>query len=264
MVIKSKNIGLTLTTDEIALRNNLSVEEVKNKIEDIRNTLTPLTKEITVVENGVSKKFMVSRLGVGPIITSTNRFYLFEFSIDDKWQKYEILFNGNLGTNKMPITNGKHLFLRVDSACETGQKFGDKTCECKEQLDKATALIEKEGGMIIHIPSHDGRGKGLAFKLATMALQEELKLNTVEAALALTDEIDVRTYTGIVAILKFFDVPKDLYILTNNSDKLKVFYDNNYNVNMVDLVIPPTEHTKHHLSAKQEYLGHKGLIRGDK
>jgi len=66
--------------DEIASRNNISVEEVKTKLEDIRNTPTSLTKETAVVEKGVSKKFMVSRLGVGPIITSTKRFHLFEFT----------------------------------------------------------------------------------------------------------------------------------------------------------------------------------------
>ena len=144
--------------------------------------------------------------------------------------------------------------------------FGDRTCECREQLALALETIGDAGeGMVINIPRQDGRGLGLPFKLATLWLQTLLKMNTVEAAEAITPDgvIDARTYGGVIGILKFFGIPTTMKInlATNNVHKARVFDENGYSVEgYTPVVIPPTEHTSHHLYAKQEHMGHIGLI----
>lgn len=118
---------------------------------------------------------------------------------------------------------------------------------------------------MINIPHQDGRGMGNPFKLATLSLQEQLCLTTVEAASVLTDAgtIDKRTYAGVIAILRFLRISQkcEIGLMTNNPYKLNVFEENGYRaVAMVPVVIPPTHYTRRHLESKQLYLGHKGLV----
>jgi GTP cyclohydrolase II len=138
----------------------------------------------------------------------------------------------------------------------------DNTCECREQLHETMQnIIDNEEGMIVHIPHQDGRGKGIPFKLATLFLQKELGLNTVESAayLANKDKIDVRTYAGVVGVLKFFNIDPEITkinLATNNPDKLKVFEENGYTIDNTPLQIKPNDNTRHHLDAKKKYLEH--------
>ena len=73
-------------------------------------------------------------------------------------------------------------------------------------------MIDAAGeGILIHIRTQDGRGMGLPFKLATLYLQRELGLHTVEAANMLSGgrSIDNRSYTGAIAVLKFLGCGPD-------------------------------------------------------
>ncbi len=123
-------------------------------------------------------------------------------------------------------------------------------------------------GIVINIPNQDGRGMGNHFKLATLSLQEQLRLTTVEAASVLTDAgtIDKRSYAGVIAILRFLRVSQkcEIGLMTNNPYKLSVFGENGYRaVALVPVVIPPTHYTRRHLESKQLYLGHKELVSPD-
>ncbi len=258
-----KQIDLEISVDAIAERNGITVDEVRSRMDRIKKTLLPFEKQVEIVEEGNRNAYSISRGGAGPLITSAGKFYLFDFHIDDSWGDYEVIYKGDLDDEKMPLFGDKPLLLRIDSGCGTGQKYGDLTCECKDQLIAAMRMIEENGsGMIIHIPEHEGRGKGLPFKLATLALEDELKVNTVEAAAILAKDIDVRTYGGAIGILKFFRVKEGrIDVITNNPEKTKVFAENGYVVNMVDIVIAPNEHTEMHLIAKEKLLGHRNLIR---
>ncbi|MDD4989687.1 MAG: hypothetical protein PHW31_00005 [Candidatus Pacebacteria bacterium] len=167
----------------------------------------------------------------------------------------------------IPVFKDKDkIVLRIDSGCETGQVFGDLTCECREQLHLTLKTIAETGeGMIINIPHQDGRGMGLTFKLATLWMQDVLGVNTVESAslLAPGGVIDIRTYSGVICILKFFGIPETckINLATNNPKKAEVFAENGFAVmDYIPIVIEPNENTKAHLVAKQEYLGHKNLV----
>jgi GTP cyclohydrolase II len=127
-------------------------------------------------------------------------------------------------------------------------------------------IAEVGEGMLINIPLQDGRGMGLTFKLATLWIQDVLGVNTVESAsmLAPGGVIDTRTYSGIICILKFFGIPTTcrINLATNNPKKAEVFAENGYTVaNYFPVVIEPNEHTKSHLQAKQDHLGHKGIVK---
>lgn len=252
--------------NEIAQRYSIPVEEVLECVERARRSMVPKTKNLDVVEGGKVWKLRVTREGLGPLKTVQGNFYQFSFKVDDKWGKYSVLIMSDLSQDFYPIfRDTQNLVLRTDSGCETGQLFGDLTCECREQLHQSMAKIAENGeGMVINIPRQDGRGMGLPFKLGTLRLQTELGVDTVESASMLEPDgsRDVRTYAGVVAILKFLQIPGQtlIHLKTNNPKKVEVFKENGYQVAPEPNVISPTPDTIRHLRAKQKELGHIDLV----
>lgn len=254
---------------------SIPYEKVKAILQRVRLSIRPTSKVLKVVDSGSETEVVVKRTGVGPINTPFGKFYLFAFTLDDAWGQYFALVKApQLNEEWMPMfADTSKVILRIDSGCETGQRFHDNTCECSPQLDGAMKLISERGeGIIINIPNQDGRGKGLPFKLGTLELQEELKFDTVLAATVMLqldehgDEniisdinaIDSRTYAGCIAVLKFFDIPVSttIELATNNPKKTEIFGKNGYTISSIPIVIPPTESTEKHLQAKQNHLGH--------
>lgn len=258
-----------LSLEDIGKKANLSKQKVAKFINLIKRSMQPFSKRISVLENGVMRYYQVERRGIGILNTSYGKFWEYNFAIDDQWKKYSVIVKAKIDTDLLiPIFNDKkRLVLRTDSGCETGQLYKDLTCECREQLHLAIKTIaEGEEGMIISIPGQDGRGMGLTFKLATLWIQDELKLNTVESAalLAPGGVIDVRTYSGVIGILKFFGINETctINLATNNPKKAEVFVENGYSITeYIPIVIEPNSHTKQHLLAKQNHLGHKNLVK---
>lgn len=256
---------------DIAQKAGMSVEETENFLTLVKRSMETSSRRISVIEDGNIRYYNVERRGVGIIKTQYGNFWQYNFSIDDQWGKYSIIVKAEIDKNSFnPIFHKKdYLILRTDSGCETGQVFGDMTCECKEQLHLSMKKIAEEGeGMIVHIPHQDGRGMGLNFKLATLWMQEVLRIDTVESAslLAPCGIIDTRTYSGIICILKFFKIQKEcrINLATNNPKKAEIFQENGYVVNdYVPIVIKPNNFTIDHLRAKQNHLGHKGLVEED-
>lgn len=258
---------MELNLKTVAARSNRTIEDVQHLISQAKQSMIPLGKQVSVVEDGATRWLIITRQGVGTIISDFGEFHQFDFRIDDAWCKYSVLFFGTLDSNLNPaLENKQHLLMRIDSGCETGQLFGDRTCECREQLTLAMQTIAEHGeGLIINIPHQDGRGLGLPFKLATLRLQAQLKLNTVEAAniIAPNGVIDIRTYSGVVGILKYFGISTTtkMNLATNNPRKAMVFEENGYVVSdYTSVVIPATDLTREHLQAKQRHLGHINLI----
>lgn len=252
--------------EEIATRNNTDSEKVRGIISSVRKAMKPLHREFNVRENGIERRYVVIRHGIGSLKTPYGHFWLFNFFVNDRWKLYSVIVRGRLSANFTPIfENPKKIVLRMDSGCDSGQKFTDITCDCRDQLLLAMREIARIGeGVVINMPPQDGRGMGSPFKLATMSLQEQLRLTTVEAASILTKggPIDKRSYAGAVAILRFFRVSKtrEIELMTNNPHKFVMFEENGYRTKRMSVVVTPTAHTRPHLEAKQLYLGHKGLV----
>ena len=191
---------------------------------------------------------------------------LFHIQVNDEWRDYYVLYIGLLDQNKMPNlaeNNDKEIIVRIDSGCLTGMVFGDRTCDCHEQLSIAIdSAIENGIGFIIHIPSQDGRGMGIDFKLKTLDEQYYNHLNTVESAKKVShlENIDRRTYHGAVGCLKFLGVKLNmrLNIATNNPERIEAFKlagFTNLNTSRVFATYISDE-VKKHLAAKQQFLGH--------
>jgi 3,4-dihydroxy 2-butanone 4-phosphate synthase / GTP cyclohydrolase II len=251
----------------LSSQNDLAVEQTQQIIEQTKKARKPIGDVIPVCEGHQTSNLTIVRQGVGILQTKYGRFWQYFFTIHDFWQQYHVLFKGDLDQDLMPkLAHPQSLLMRIDSGCLTGQVFGDQTCDCKQQLELAKQMIQEQGeGLIIHIPTQDGRGMGIAMKLGTLSLQDQLGMNTVESALALNpdDKIDRRTYGGVIAILKFLgiDTNTTISLATNNPKKLSIFSENNYQVKAISVIIPPTEKTLAHLKAKEEFFQHQLFLK---
>ena len=109
--------------------------------------------------------------------------------------------------------------VRVHSECLTGEAFGSLKCECGPQLDAALDTIQRDGGVVVYLRGHEGRGIGLINKLRAYRLQEE-GLDTLDANLALGLPIDARDYGAATAILQDLGI-ESVRLLTNNPEKVR-------------------------------------------
>ena len=64
------------------------------------------------------------------------------------------------------------VLVRVHSECLTGDALGSLRCDCGPQLDAALSRVAVEGGVVVYLRGHEGRGIGLAAKVAAYALQD--------------------------------------------------------------------------------------------
>lgn len=265
--------GIDVDIERIAAEKGHTADEVLRSIEHIKSALVPDSRTFDVTEGGRRKTLTVTRIGVGPLITEFGRFWQYCFEVDDEWQSYEVLARADLDLRTLaPVFDtSKEIIVRPDSGCATGQRFTDLTCDCRDQLLVAMKKIAEAGqGLIVHMPTQDGRGKGLGFKLVTLWLQHELPVNTVESASLATIDgyIDVRTYAGVVAILQYLGVsangdaanPPRLVLAVNNPKKVSVFLENGFEiVRRHPVTVAPTAYTRRHFEAKKHILGHHDL-----
>lgn len=258
---------IEISPSEISTSLGVRGDKLTELLELIRKAQVPLAREFEVLEAGARRVVRVERRGVGPLEPPFGDFWNFEFFLDDGWGSYQALVKAELNYRTLlpAFDYNREIVLRTDSGCSSGQRFGDQTCDCQAQLMLAMEAITNHGqGLIVHIPEQDGRGKGLPFKLGTLWIQKALGLDTVVSASLLTEDdlIDVRTYAGSVAVLRFLEVSQAarLVVATNNPEKLRCLQDNGFRVcDILPVATPPTSKTAHHFQAKIRHLGHQGL-----
>ena len=142
--------------------------------------------------------------------------------------------------------------VRVHSECLTGDAIGSLKCDCRDQLEYALKLINKEGGMVIYL-RQEGRNIGLLNKVNAYALQDK-GFNTIEANHQLGFSADERTYEIVTKILHHFDIHK-IRLLTNNPEKIKSISDVEV-VERVPIVMEANAHNKGYLDTKKDEMGH--------
>ena len=111
--------------------------------------------------------------------------------------------------------------IRVHSNCLTGDIFGSRRCECGPQLESAIDRIaeDPQGGYLIYMAGHEGRGIGLWAKAATYLLQDAGE-DTYQANQSLGLPDDSRDFSDAAVLLKHFGQGRRIRLLTNNPKKL--------------------------------------------
>jgi 3,4-dihydroxy 2-butanone 4-phosphate synthase/GTP cyclohydrolase II len=175
---------------------------------------------------------------------------------DQNWQI--TTFTSNFGTEQAILKFGELTttpLVRIHSECLTGDVFGSQRCDCGAQLLKSIELIQKQGsGLIIYLRDHEGRGIGLAQKIAAYELQDKGE-NTVQANILLGHAVDDRSYADAAQILKNLGITQ-IDLLSNNPDKFTQLIKAGIKVNQLPLQTPSTSYNTEYLKSKKEILNH--------
>mmetsp|Transcript_24036 Transcript_24036/g.55298 ORF Transcript_24036/g.55298 Transcript_24036/m.55298 type:complete len:567 (+) Transcript_24036:122-1822(+) len=115
--------------------------------------------------------------------------------------------------------SGDDVVVRVHDQCMTSEVLGSTRCDCKEQLEDTMRLLGETGRGIIIYLQQEGRGIGLANKIAAYGLQDT-GLDTVDANLKLGFADESRTYDVVPTILDDLGI-NSIKLLTNNPFKVK-------------------------------------------
>ncbi|MDQ4138845.1 MAG: GTP cyclohydrolase II, partial [Actinomycetota bacterium] len=152
------------------------------------------------------------------------------------------------------VTDGT--LVRVHSECLTGGAFGSLKCECGPQLDAAMETIARDGGVVVYLRGHEGRGIGLVNKLRAYRLQEQ-GMDTLDANLALGLPADSRDYGAAVGILRDLGL-SSVRLLSNNPEKMRQLTQHGMNVEeLVPLLVGVASENEGYLEAKRDRMGHR-------
>jgi GTP cyclohydrolase II len=154
---------------------------------------------------------------------------------------------------------GRAPLARLHSECLTGDAFGSERCDCGPQLERSLERVAAEGGIVVYLRGHEGRGVGLISKLQAYALQDN-GFDTVDAQTELGLPIDAREYAAGGAILADLGL-RAVRLLTNNPMKVNAMRDYGIEVAAVErLSMVPGEYNKTYLRTKRDRMGHDLIL----
>jgi GTP cyclohydrolase II len=160
---------------------------------------------------------------------------------------------GALDSNHLPL-------VRAHSGCRTGDTFGSKACDCGQQLTDTIAMMKEQGGALLYLPHHEGRGIGLNEKIKAYALMRRLpEIDTYAANRALGHDADARDYTCAAAMINALGITQ-LRLVTGNPEKAGNLsaLGREYGFDVVETV--PTR--RHETSGNMLYLEAKERLGG--
>lgn len=148
---------------------------------------------------------------------------------NDVWKLYYIISK----FHESELASSDSVLLRIDSGCVSGQIYDDASCDCLDQLHTALSHMHRDTnhqGIIVHIPTHDGRGYGTAPKAETEIykrggkgrIHETVPLDTIAAAQLLYGPencYDLRTFDGVGKLLSEKQI-SSVILLTDNIEKV--------------------------------------------
>jgi 3,4-dihydroxy 2-butanone 4-phosphate synthase/GTP cyclohydrolase II len=154
------------------------------------------------------------------------------------------------------VAGAQDVLVRVHSECLTGEVLHSLRCDCGPQLSESLRRIDAAGaGVVVYLRGHEGRGIGLARKLAAYELQD-LGCDTVEANVALGLPVDQRDYGDAARILAAVGV-QSLRLLTNNPAKQAQLALEGVRISeRVPLEVPAGAENVHYLETKRTRMGH--------
>ena len=161
-----------------------------------------------------------------------------------------VLLVGDIEASAEPL-------VRVHSSCLTGDVFGSLRCECGPQLSDSLQRIatDEQGGLLIYMAGHEGRGIGLWTKAATYLLQDAGE-STYQANRSLGLPDDSRDFSDAAALLHYFLGERRFRLLTNNPKKLDDLAEHGLrNIIAVKHVAGVSDYNRAYMAAKREW-GH--------
>ncbi|GBG32984.1 Riboflavin biosynthesis protein RibBA [Hondaea fermentalgiana] len=193
--------------------------------------------------------------------------------------------NPETGAEPLAIIHGNvegqsNVVVRVHDQCLTSEIFGSLKCDCKQQLDFALNFIKGEsavpdhglkqephpedvnkatpapaGGIVLYLPQ-EGRGIGLANKIAAYAMQET-GLDTVDANRHLGLPDDAREYDSVRDILRDLKIDS-VRLLTNNPRKIECLEALGITITerLECIVVPNSDYSMNYVQAKARRMGH--------
>lgn len=145
--------------------------------------------------------------------------------------------------------------VRVHDECLTSEVFGSLKCDCRDQLHHALDFIRDEGAGVVIYLRQEGRGIGLANKIAAYHLQEQ-GLDTVDANRALGLPDDSRSYEAARAILEDLGLQR-IRLVTNNPRKVSALQALGVDISeRIPSVVGSNPHSEGYLEAKVARMGH--------
>ncbi|HWV15002.1 MAG TPA: GTP cyclohydrolase II [Cellvibrio sp.] len=191
---------------------------------------------------------LVTRITAARIPTRHGEFQLGYYSNTQDQKEHLVFYRGDLAA-------AAKVLVRVHSECLTGDVFGSQRCDCGEQLDRALAMIAREGvGAVLYL-RQEGRGIGLLQKLHAYNLQDQ-GYDTVDANLMLGHGADERDYSLAAAMLEDLSI-KAVRLITNNPAKIAALEAEGVNVvERVPLVVPLNRNNQTYLLTKAQRMDH--------
>ena len=154
------------------------------------------------------------------------------------------------------------VLTRLHSECLTGDAFGSLRCDCGPQLQASLARVGNDGGVVVYVGGHEGRGVGLVDKLRAYAEQDR-GADTVEAQTALGLPVDAREYAAAAAVLHDLGAGR-VVLLTNNPHKVEALRRFEIDVVAVERLQPSVSvENEAYLTAKKLRMGHDLLLGHD-
>lgn len=153
------------------------------------------------------------------------------------------------------LNQAEHVPTRLHSECLTGDVFHSLRCDCRQQLEAAQKHFAQLPHALILYMRQEGRGIGIANKIAAYNLQEH-GLDTVDANVHLGFDDDLRNYDVAAAMIRALGIRSiDLY--TNNPKKISGLEACHISVAKREpIIIEPNPFNRKYLHTKQEKSGH--------
>lgn len=205
----------------------------------------PETGPVSVVTKGDTQVSLVAR---AKLPTRHGLFQVVAFRSNKDGKDHVAIIQGDVeGATDVPT--------RLHSECLTGDVFGSLRCDCRQQLEVALEqLASLERGLILYM-RQEGRGIGLANKVAAYQLQDK-GLDTVEANLHLGFDDDLRVYDVAAAMLELLGV-SSVNLMTNNPKKIDGLKEFGAVVSArTPIVVVPNPHNRFYLEVKRRKSGH--------
>lgn len=212
---------------------------------------------------------MIEELGRAPLPTEFGDWSYVTFGDWTSGSHHELLVFGSIGENS--LGDGENVLVRLHSSCRTNEAYHAVNCECRKELHEAMRMIQQEGRGVIVYLEQEGRGTGIAGKMAQLngmftwvdgKIEQRIDAQTgerIDTDRAYKDAgypSECRDFSVAGEMLKKVGV-KSVRLLTNNPRKIAGIVQAGIPVVPVEIHIEPdNEIIASDLRSKAKNLGH--------